>query len=303
MHTVVTRSRFLVLATLLLVPHASSQSPSEEPERGLRVKKEGTFDGLTLLSPLNSDHVYLLDMDGEIVHDWTTTHAPGGGCYFQGDGSILRCARLDDTPRFHGGGISGLLERIDWDGNVVWSYELASDERSQHHDLRLLPNGNMLTICWEYLPPEEAVRLGRDPKMVGPEGLWPDVLLEIHPTLPSGGEIAWEWHVWDHLVQDFAPEQAGYGSVRDHPERIDINGDHRDAPPPSAEDLERQADSRSRCARSAMRAERTTRRTRRTRRTRKRRTTSTGSTPTASTISPTRSRILSTPHLGEVDHR
>jgi hypothetical protein len=227
---------------LVAVPGPAQDAVPEEGARGLVLRKEGAFDGYTLISPLNSDHVYLLGMDGEIAHEWTTSHAPGGGCYFENDGSLLRCSRIDENPRFHGGGIAGRLERIDWDGRVTWEYELSSDERTQHHDLKRLPNGNLLVICWEYLPPDDAIALGRDPRVVGPEGLWPDVLLEVRPIAPKGGEIVWEWHVWDHLVQDLDPAKAGYGSVRDHPERIDINGDHRDAPPPSEEELQRQAE-------------------------------------------------------------
>src|SRR5207248_2769403 len=40
---------------------------------------------------------------------------------------------------------------------------------------------------------------------------------------PHGGEIVWEWHAWDHLIQEFDPQKANYGVVADHPERVDIN--------------------------------------------------------------------------------
>jgi hypothetical protein len=33
----------------------------------------------------------------------------------------------------------------------------------------------------------------------------------------------WEWHVWDHLIQDFDTNQANFGVVADHPEWVDIN--------------------------------------------------------------------------------
>jgi hypothetical protein len=37
----------------------------------------------------------------------------------------------------------------------------------------------------------------------------------------------WEWHVWDHLIQDVDPDRENYGNVSDHPELIDINGDQK----------------------------------------------------------------------------
>jgi hypothetical protein len=35
----------------------------------------------------------------------------------------------------------------------------------------------------------------------------------------------WEWHVWDHLVQDHDPTGPNYARLSDHPELVDVNGD------------------------------------------------------------------------------
>ena len=48
-------------------------------------------------------------------------------------------------------------------------------------------------------------------------------IIEVRPTPPAGGEIVWQWHVWDHLIQDFGSTKANFGIVEDHPELIDIN--------------------------------------------------------------------------------
>ena len=42
-------------------------------------------------------------------------------------------------------------------------------------------------------------------------------------TGPTTGRIVWEWHVWDHLIQDHDPAQSNYGVVAAHPELIDVN--------------------------------------------------------------------------------
>ena len=47
--------------------------------------------------------------------------------------------------------------------------------------------------------------------------------MEIEPVPPDDARIVWEWHLWDHLVQDVDPEKPGYGSIADHPELMDIN--------------------------------------------------------------------------------
>jgi len=221
---------------LCLCPPAAlaAQQPEGEVEaepRGLVHNGPGAFQGYTLLSPINSRTIYLLDMQGEVVHRWETPTSPAGGVYLLDNGHLLRLGRIDDAPRFHGGGIGGVIEELDWDGNVVWSYRQADDYQILHHDIEPLPNGNVLAIAWEHRHRSDAIEWGRDPEHVGEEGMWPDAVLEIRPTPPEGGEIVWEWHAWDHLVQDFDPERTNHGEVADRPERIDINADHRDRPP------------------------------------------------------------------------
>ena len=49
------------------------------------------------------------------------------------------------------------------------------------------------------------------------------MIVEIEPDGPTGGNIVWEWHVWDHLVQDADPTKDNYGVIADHPELLDIN--------------------------------------------------------------------------------
>ena len=56
------------------------------------------------------------------------------------------------------------------------------------------------------------------------------MLIEVRPNQPAtgqtyaeGGEIVWQWHLWDHLVQDIDPSKANYGSVSGNPHLVDIN--------------------------------------------------------------------------------
>ena len=50
-------------------------------------------------------------------------------------------------------------------------------------------------------------------------------MIEVEKAPPNGGKIIWEWHLWDHLIQDHEAERRNFGSVADHPELVDINGD------------------------------------------------------------------------------
>jgi hypothetical protein len=53
--------------------------------------------------------------------------------------------------------------------------------------------------------------------------LWPTLIAEVEPVGATGGNIVWEWHIWDHLIQDVDPGKPNYGVVADHPELLDMN--------------------------------------------------------------------------------
>ena len=50
------------------------------------------------------------------------------------------------------------------------------------------------------------------------------MITEIEPIGSNQAEIVWEWHFWDHLIQDRGSQYtATYGEITDHPELLDIN--------------------------------------------------------------------------------
>jgi hypothetical protein len=53
---------------------------------------------------------------------------------------------------------------------------------------------------------------------------------EIKPKYPSGDSIVWQWHVWDHLIQDYDATKLNYGVVKNHPELISAAGDQTQLP-------------------------------------------------------------------------
>ena len=191
--------------------------------RGLITHAPAVTPGYVLFNPLLSDTTYLVNNDGQVVHTWKTTYAPGGGMYFLPDGHLLRSARDPRMKKFNSGGTGGILQKLDWDGEVVWEWQLSDDTRVLHHDIEPLPNGNLLLLAWEEKSAEEAQHAGRRLDQTPEQGLWPDWLLEIEPVLPRGANVVWEWHSWDHLIQHHDPEAANYGDPAAHPGRIDIN--------------------------------------------------------------------------------
>ncbi len=53
--------------------------------------------------------------------------------------------------------------------------------------------------------------------------MWITAILEIQPLGDGEYEIVWEWHMWDHLVQDISTDYPNYGVISEHPELWNIN--------------------------------------------------------------------------------
>jgi hypothetical protein len=186
---------------------------------------EGDADlssGLTLFAPLPETNTYLIDSSGSIVHTWSDTYGPGNAVYFETNGSLYKTCNTRDTW-FNEGGAGGRVERRDWDGELLWAFDHSSTNGRLHHDIEVLPNGNILMIAWELKTQADCIAAGRNPSLLSDGELWPDTIIEVAPTGSYGGQIVWEWHVWDHLVQDYDAAKAHYGTIADHPERIDLN--------------------------------------------------------------------------------
>ena len=184
-----------------------------------------SFAGYTLLAPISSKTVYLLDHFGEKVHEWTLSHSPGNAVYLLPNGHLLATGRLPrvENTDFRAGGSGGIIQEVDWDSNVLWQVEFKGDNYLSHHDIELLPSGNILVLAWEKHTEEEAIAAGRNPELLRDGELWSEQILEIKPVGSDDYEVIWEWHAWDHLVQDFDSTKDNFGNVGASPGRLDIN--------------------------------------------------------------------------------
>ena len=221
-------------------PGGENARPQEGPPRGLRHAAENADAGFTLFTPLQSKKTYLVDKSGETVHTWPSQFMPGNSAYLLADGSILRCAKDRGDSPFRGGGEGGRIQRIAWDGELLWDYPMASDKWRHHHDIAPMPNGHVLAIIWEGVSREDAMRAGRDKEHTAKDGLWPDAIIELAPKGKDGAEVVWEWHSFDHLVQDRDKFMPNFGDPAMNPHRIDVNFDVLERPK-TAEELEAEA--------------------------------------------------------------
>lgn len=181
--------------------------------------------GVTLLAPMEQSEVLLLDDGGAIVHSWPGTFNPGLSAYLTPDYQLLRTLRTatGQLPSGFGGGV----QLVNWDGSVQWEHEYwVPDQRLQHHDIEWMPGGTVLLIAWTWKDTQQAIAAGRNPAYLNASPTYPflpDHIVELQPQGANGATIVWEWHVWDHLVQDFDSSKPNYGVVADHPELINLN--------------------------------------------------------------------------------
>ncbi len=202
---------------------AAPADDAKEPEiiRGLRLDSDEAAPGYVLYA--RSRMTYLIDHAGKVVHTWTGKET-ANSVYLLENGNLLRCAQEPNAPVFKGGGQGGRIQEFSWDGELLWDWKFANERHLLHHDLQLLPNGNILAIAWESKSARECVQAGRRVDLTPEAGLWPDMIIEVEPQRPNGGRIVWEWHLWDHLIQNHDSTKMNYGTPSEHPERFDING-------------------------------------------------------------------------------
>jgi hypothetical protein len=199
----------VAISTLLILSVFAATTPAQD-----------AFVGETLISPRTSNDSFLIDMDFNVLKTWTGASGPAAFAYLLPDGSVLRpCG--DASATWGIGGAGGRIQKIDANNNVVWDYLFSDSVRLQHHDVEPMPNGNVLLIAWERKTQAQAIAAGRQSVPFGE--VWPTLIAELEPVGATGANIVWEWHLWDHLIQDADSTKDNYGVIADHPELVDIN--------------------------------------------------------------------------------
>ncbi len=176
------------------------------------------YTGYTLFGPNNSKYTYLINMNNTVVKTWTHSKSGGYSAYLLEDGSVIRTASSSSSS-LNGGGAQGVVQKYDKNGSLTWEYTYSSSTYRSHHDICPMPNGNVLMIAWEVKTVVQCVAAGLNRSV----SLWPDHIIEVQPVGSTGGNIVWQWHAWDHLIQQYDPTKSNYGIISDHPELLNIN--------------------------------------------------------------------------------
>ena len=190
--------------------------------RGLTITTEGLTPGYVMFPVPNSGSTFLINRDGEVVHEWKATYTSFNP-YIMDDGSVFVGLNDVDYPVFGGGGPYGRIQKISWDGKILWDFELADEQHILHHDFAIKPNGNILAIVYEAISYDDALAMGRAPHLIPHSGPWMEKIIELEPQGLHGANIVWEWNLRDHLIQDLDENKPNFGNPADHPELLSFN--------------------------------------------------------------------------------
>jgi uncharacterized protein (UPF0248 family) len=186
---------------------------------GLRAADPGRASpGFTLFAPhfLENRTVYLIGLDGNVVHRWVMPYPPGLSGYLTDRGTLFYNGRTQADhflSRFPFKG--GVVLEADWNGKVLWEIR----HPDHHHHGILLRNGNVMLHCMGEVPEDIARRVkggmvekdmqsGQYAVRRDAEAgkMYSDYLAEVTLT----GETVWQWRTWEHLD----PEADGIAEVQ-----------------------------------------------------------------------------------------
>ncbi len=163
---------------------------SEFDDRGVVIHdREQAFEGLTLYASAHAPAAHLIDMEGNILHQWTRSfrdvwkHADHTAslvpddfiywrrCALYPNGDLLVIfVGIGDTPWGYG------LVKLDSQSNILWKYTA-----NVHHDLEVQSDGNIVTLTHGFRPLKEVPYFGK--KLIGGQVLDDQIV-----TLSSDGQ-------------------------------------------------------------------------------------------------------------------
>jgi hypothetical protein len=164
------------------------------------------FPGFTLFTPLAGKTVYLVDLQGTIVHTWQMPYPPGNYGYLTERGTLFYNGNIPNDSYvgrspYH----AGAALEMDWSGRILWEVR----QPDHHHDGRRLQNGHILLVCATELPADLVSRVRGG--LAGSEYEGGKMNGDYLTELTTDGEVVWEWRAWEHLD----PAQDAITAVQD----------------------------------------------------------------------------------------
>jgi len=193
------------LAVAIMAGEPMAAAPTVYPTGTTIYQPDKAWNGFTVLSPLGTPAVIVVDMNGRVVKRWDGFDVVSGGPARVLPGGIVIAPKGDAMPHLE----SLALVAEDFDGKELWRFDHAETiERGgkpewsgrQHHDWQLsgFPSGAYSPRFTPALAGSTKLLLTHsahtDPA-IAEVGLDDDKLVELDPQ----GKVTWQWRVGDHI--------------------------------------------------------------------------------------------------------
>lgn len=210
------------LFVLYILLHVIIGANAQNTVGTILLEEEKVDKGYTLFSPVGSLETFLINNNGEIVNKWSSDYRPGLDVELSSSGKLYRTCRLE-VEGYNHAGKGGRIEIRSWNDSLEWYTELCFPDSCLHHDITLLPNGNILALVATKKELPEIIEAGKDTTDMRMKVVWTESIIEIKPLENNKSEIVWIWNAWDHLIQDRFPSVNNYNPDKNNPKKYDIN--------------------------------------------------------------------------------
>ena len=175
------------------------------------------FNGFALYNAQGEPTTYLIDENLNIAHTWNLTTECNYTVQLKENGNLVRGTKYNNNE-LGGAADAGRVQEIDPLGNIVWDYIYSDENHLSHHDLTLVGD-NVLITAWEVKSQDQINNIGGN----ATSDKWPTHFIELENDGNGGANIVWEWHIWDHMIQDVDSSLPNYGIISENPQLIDVN--------------------------------------------------------------------------------
>ncbi|MFH0895529.1 MAG: T9SS type A sorting domain-containing protein [Bacteroidota bacterium] len=176
----------------------------------------------TLYATKNGTAGYLCDTNGTNYKTWTFSSSKKSAysAYLIPGDTLVRSYKPTANTSWNSGGIHGGIQKLSWNGTATWDFTYYGSTYCAHHDICPMPNGNILLISYETKTSAEATQAGCSSATT----LWAEKIVELKQTGPTTYTTVWEWHLWDHLCQNYNSAKDNYvTSIVNNPQLLNIN--------------------------------------------------------------------------------
>ena len=155
---------------------------------GLSFLAADVYEGYMLYSTGGggaSNTSYYKDWEGNTVNSWSHSNGPASMPYLfpspEGgvENSLLYYPCRSSNPSMETGGVGGKVVIYNWEGDILYTYNIDSNDYNHHHDIAVLPNGNFIVVAWERLYASEWQALGRSSVNNNLNQMWATAFFEI----------------------------------------------------------------------------------------------------------------------------